>query len=83
MTPVLEPGLQLLERQAVRGIAIYRVGGAEDEGRVWHGGVRRVEQVQGAAGVDAEVGLGLSRFLPIVGRFPDAKTLTITAAYGG
>ena len=57
----LEPGLQLLERQPVGRVAVDLVGGAEDERRVGAVRARRLEQVEGAVGVDAEVGLRVAR----------------------
>ena len=53
----LEPRLQLLQRQAVRRVAVDLVGRGEDEGRLGAVLAGRLEQVEGAVGVDPEVGL--------------------------
>ena len=55
----LEALLVLLERQAVRRVAVDLVGRAEDERGVDRVLARRLEQVERAVGVDAEVGLRL------------------------
>ena len=55
----LEPLLVLLERQEVGRVAVDLVGRAEHERRVDRVRARRLEQVERAVGVDAEVGLGL------------------------
>ena len=53
----LEPLLVLLQRQEVRRVAVDLVGRAEDERGVDRVLARRLEQVERAVGVDAEVGL--------------------------
>ena len=53
----LEPLLVLLERQEVRRVAVDLVGRAEDERGVDRVLARRLEQVERAVGVDAEVRL--------------------------
>jgi hypothetical protein len=63
----LEPGLELLQRQPVGGVAVDLVGRAEDEGRARAVRPGGLEQVQGAVGVDPEVGLRLPR-RPVVRR---------------
>ena len=62
----LEALLELLERQPVGGVAVDLVGRAEDERGVGAVGAGRLEQVEGAVGVDAEVGLRVARG-PVVG----------------
>ena len=57
----LQPLLQLFQRQPVRRVAVDLVGRAEDEGRLGAVGAGRLEQVEGAVGVDAEVGLRIAR----------------------
>ena len=63
----LQPGRQVLQRQPVGRVAVDLVGRAEDERRVRAMRPGRLEQVQGAVRVDAEVGLRLAR-RPVVRR---------------
>jgi hypothetical protein len=62
----LEAGLEVLERQPVGRVAVDLVGRGEDEGRLRAVLAGRLEQVEGAVGVDPEVGLGVAR-RPVVG----------------
>src|SRR5680860_280832 len=62
----LQPQLELLQRQPVGRVAVDLVGRAEDEGRLGAVGAGRLEQVERAVGVDAEVGLRIAR-RPVVG----------------
>ncbi len=53
----LQPRLQLFQRQPVGRVAVDLVGRGEDEGRLGAVLAGRLEQVERAVGVDAEVGL--------------------------
>ena len=57
----LQPRLELHQRQPVGRVAVDLVGRGEDEGRVGAVLARRLEQVERAVGVDAEVGLRVAR----------------------
>ena len=63
----LQPRVQLFQRQPIGRVAVDLVGRSEDEGRLGAVLAGRLEQVEGAVGVDPEVGLGVA-CRPVVGR---------------